>query len=69
MAYTEALALAIPKLGVETTKNAREALPEAARLAPTKVESIQKYLTDDDAEIRWAAARSCGPEGSGACHS
>ncbi len=54
---TEALAFAIPRLEGEIQQKARDAL--AARLTRLKPESLTKYLEDDDAEIRRAAALAC----------
>jgi hypothetical protein len=54
---TEALAFAIPRLEGAVKQKAREAL--LARLARLKVESVLKYLEDDDPEIRRAAALGC----------
>jgi hypothetical protein len=56
--YTEALALAIPKLQGETRKKVREAL--ANRLTRMKDETLGEYLQDEDAEIRRAAAIAAG---------
>jgi hypothetical protein len=55
--FTEALAAAIPQLGAEPRQKARTVLAE--RLARMKVESLANYLTDDDTEIRRAAASAC----------
>ncbi len=52
--YTEALAIAIPKLEGASRDKAREAL--ANRLARMKDGTLSEYLQDDDAEIRRAAA-------------
>jgi hypothetical protein len=60
--YTEALAVAIPKLDGETHRKAREAL--ANRLTRMKDETLADYLQDDDAEIRRAAALAVGQKES-----
>jgi hypothetical protein len=53
-AYTEALAVAIPKLEGEVKEKAREAL--ADRLSRMTSGTLEVKLSDDDAEIRRAAA-------------
>jgi hypothetical protein len=53
-AFTQALADAIPKLDGEVHKKAREALAE--RLARMNGETLGVKLSDDDAEVRRAAA-------------
>jgi hypothetical protein len=55
--YTEALATAIPRMGGDGKRKAREALAE--RLARMTAKSLTNYLKDDDAEIRRAAALAC----------
>jgi HEAT repeat protein len=55
--YTEAIALAIPKLEGEAQENAREALAE--RLTRMTAKTLKAYLQDDDPELRAAAARAC----------
>ena len=55
--FTEALAGAIPKLGGNARKQARETL--ALRLARMKAETLADYLQDESAEIRRAAALAC----------
>ena len=52
--YTQALAVAIPKLSGETREKARDALAE--RLARMKATTLHAYLTGDDRELRSAAA-------------
>jgi hypothetical protein len=56
--YTEALAAAIPRLDADTRLTARAAL--AQRLAHMKAGTIEKYLTEEEPEIRRAAALACG---------
>jgi hypothetical protein len=58
VAYTEALAAAIPRLEGEAQKQARSALAE--RLVRMKAETLAKYMDDEDPEIRRAAALACG---------
>jgi hypothetical protein len=55
--FTEALATAIPKLSGEARRRAREAL--ADRLTRMKAQTLGRYLEDEDAEIRRAAALAC----------
>lgn len=57
VAYTEALAAAIPALSGESRLKARDALAE--RFARMKAETIDKYLEDEDPEIRRAATLAC----------
>jgi hypothetical protein len=57
VAYTEALAAAIPKLPGDAQGKARAALAE--RLARMKAATLAKYFQDEDAEIRRAAALAC----------
>jgi hypothetical protein len=52
--YTDALAAAIPRLSGDARKLARDALAE--RLTRMKPETLRKYVLDDDAEVRRAAA-------------
>ena len=52
--FTEALAVAIPRLFGEPQRKARTALAE--RLARMKDSTLATYLSDEDAEIRRAAA-------------
>jgi hypothetical protein len=54
VAYTDALAAAIPKLEGEALKKAREALAE--RMSRMTSATLEVKLTDDAAEIRRAAA-------------
>jgi hypothetical protein len=54
IAYTNALASAIPNLEGDTLKKAREALAE--RMARMKSETLGLKLEDDDPEVRRAAA-------------
>jgi hypothetical protein len=54
VAYTEGLAGAIPQLNGEDRRKARDAL--ADRLTRMKAETLTRYLQDQDAEIRRAAA-------------
>jgi hypothetical protein len=56
--YTEAIAIAIPRLSADARKLAREALAE--RLSKRKETTLLGYLTDSDAEIRRAAALALG---------
>jgi hypothetical protein len=51
--YTEALALAIPRLDGDARSKARQAL--ARRFTRLKVTSLQRYMKDVDSEIRRAA--------------
>lgn len=60
--YTEALALAIPRLEGETRQKARAAL--ADRLTRMKAVVLIAYLQDEDAEIRRAAALACAMKDS-----
>ena len=52
--YTEALSGAIPQLGGEDKRKARDALAE--RLTRMKADTLTRYFQDQDAEIRRAAA-------------
>jgi HEAT repeat protein len=56
--YTQGIAYAIPRLSGEDRKEAREALAE--RLSDRKETTLLRYLEDDDAEIRRAAALALG---------
>jgi hypothetical protein len=56
--YTETLAYTIPALEGEAKRDARQAL--TARLARMKDVTLADYLTDEDAEIRRAAALASG---------
>jgi hypothetical protein len=58
VAYTEALARALPRLTGETQKLARDALAE--RLARMTPATLRARLGDADAEMRRAAALACG---------
>ncbi len=60
--YTEALALAIPRLEGDTHRRAREAL--ANRLTRMKDDTLQEYFQDEDPEIRRAAAIAAGQKDS-----
>jgi len=60
--FTEALALAIPQLGGENKRKARTALTE--RLTRMKDATLTRYLEDEDAEIRRAAALACAAKAS-----
>jgi hypothetical protein len=60
--FTEALALAIPKLNGDRQQKAREALVE--RLTRMKDTTLSEYLSDEQLEIRIAAARACAAKGS-----
>jgi hypothetical protein len=60
--FTEALALAIPQLKGEMQKKAREALLE--RFSRMKDSTLAVYLTDEDREIRRAAALAAASKGS-----
>lgn len=55
--YTDALATAIPQLSGPVKEKARDALAE--RLTRMTNATLQAMLTDDDAEIRSAAALAC----------
>ncbi len=52
--YTEALSGAIPQLGGDDKRKARDALAE--RLTRMKADTLTRYFQDQDAEIRRAAA-------------
>jgi HEAT repeat protein len=58
VAYTEAIAYAIPGLSGDARKEAREALAE--RLSGRKETTLMRYLRDDDTEVRRAAALALG---------
>ena len=60
--YTEVLALAIPQLKGDLQRKTRQALAE--RLTRMKDSTLKGYLSDDDLEIRTAAARACAKKGS-----
>ncbi len=62
VAYTEALATAIPALDGDAKRDARQAL--TLRLSRMKDGTLADYLTDDDDEIRRAAALACGTKGT-----
>jgi hypothetical protein len=55
---TDALALAIPKLGVGVQRQVREAL--AQRMTRMKVTTLRDKLEEDNPEVRRAAALACG---------
>jgi hypothetical protein len=55
--YTEALTTAIARLGGERKARAREALSQ--RLTRMKPDTLKRYLTDEEPEIRRAAAAAC----------
>jgi hypothetical protein len=57
VAYTEALAGAIPRLEGDIKGKAREALAE--RLGRMKATTLRSYLEDEDSELRRAAALAC----------
>ena len=57
VAYTDALAAAIPRLPAEAQKKAREAL--AARLTRMTPKTMRRKLADDDTEVRRAAVEAC----------
>jgi hypothetical protein len=59
--YTEALAFAIGRLDGDARRRARQAL--AQRLARLKADSLTRYLSDEEAEIRRAAALACAAKG------
>jgi hypothetical protein len=59
--YTEALAFAIGRLDGDAKRRARQAL--AQRLARLKPDSLTRYLSDEEAEIRRAAALACAAKG------
>jgi hypothetical protein len=61
VAYTEALAFAIGRLDGDAKRRARQAL--AQRLARLKADSLTRYLSDEEAEIRRAAALACAAKG------
>jgi hypothetical protein len=56
--YTEALTAAIGRLRGPTREKARQALEH--RLARMSADTLGRYLRDDEAEIRRAAAVACG---------
>lgn len=60
--FTEALALAIPQLKGDLQRKTRQALAE--RLTRMKDSTLKAYLSDEDLEIRTAAARACAKKGS-----
>jgi len=60
--FTEALALAIPRMSGELQRKTREALTE--RLTRMKDTTLKTYLGDENVEIRIAAARACAVKGS-----
>lgn len=60
--FTEALALAIPQLKGDLQRKTRQALAE--RLTRMKDSTLKAYLSDEDLEIRIAAARACAVKGS-----
>jgi hypothetical protein len=62
VAYTEALAYTIPLLDGDLKKEARQAL--TLRLSRMKDSTLGDYLTDEDEEIRRAAALACGTKGT-----
>jgi len=57
VAFTEALAGAIPRLDGDSKKQARDALAE--RLARMNLSTLRSYLKDEDTEIRRASAIAC----------
>jgi len=57
VAYTQALATAIPNLSASIQGKARDALAE--RLMRMTATSLRDRMKDDDAEMRIAAARAC----------
>jgi hypothetical protein len=57
VAYTQAIATAIPKLPANTQGKARDALAE--RLMRMTAATLRDRLKDDDPEMRVAAARAC----------
>jgi hypothetical protein len=57
VAYTQAIATAIPKLPANTQGKARDALAE--RLMRMTAATLRERLKDDDPEMRIAAARAC----------
>ena len=61
MAYTDGLAAAIPQLDGAVKSKAREALAE--RLARMTAATLRDKLTEDNPEIRRAAALACTVKG------
>jgi hypothetical protein len=61
VAYTQALATAIPQLSGEVQEKARATL--ALRLQRMTAETLRARLRDDDPEIRRACARACALKG------
>jgi HEAT repeat protein len=61
VAYTDALAAAIPQLKGAVRNKAREALAE--RLSRMTASTLRDKLADEDAEIRRAAALACTVKG------
>jgi HEAT repeat protein len=59
--YTFALCKAIPKLSAPVQDKARAALAE--RLERLTINSVRTYLTDEDTELRRAAASAAGRKG------
>jgi uncharacterized membrane protein YgcG len=57
VAYTDALAAAVPRLPAEGRKKAREAL--ASRLPRMTPKTMRRTLADDDPEVRRAGAEAC----------
>jgi hypothetical protein len=57
VAYSDALAVAIPRLQGDLREQARQAL--ARRLARMKAGTLRDKMQEDDAEVRLAAARAC----------
>src|SRR5262249_27700502 len=57
-AYTQALAGAIPRLPATSQRKARDALAE--RLTRMTAATLRERLTDEDVEMRRAAALACG---------
>ena len=57
VAYTDALAAAVPRLPAEARKKAREAL--ASRLTRMTAKTMRRKLADDDPEVRRAAVEAC----------
>jgi HEAT repeat protein len=59
--YTDALAQALPKLPAEVAKEARRALIDRMKRMSSK--TLRDKLTDENAEVRRAAANACANKG------
>jgi hypothetical protein len=60
--FTEALGHAIPKLKGDRQQKVRDVLVD--RLTRMTVKTLSEYLTDEQLEVRIAAARACAAKGS-----